>query len=82
MHVQPRAAKTACAGLHGDALKVRVAAPPSDGAANEELRRFLAAQCEVPLASVELVTGAGSRRKRLRIKGTTADRLYRILLGT
>ena len=44
LHVQPGASRSELAGMHGDALKVRVAAPPVDGAANRELIRFLAAQ--------------------------------------
>lgn len=80
VHVQPKAASTGCAGLHGDALKIRVAAPPSDGAANDELRRFLARRCHVPLGAVELVAGAGSRQKRLMIRGVTAEQLRLLLL--
>ncbi|MBX3235743.1 MAG: YggU family protein [Nitrospiraceae bacterium] len=80
VHVQPRASSTGCVGLHGDAVKIRVAAPPSDGAANDELRRFLAQRCRVPLGAVELVAGAGSRQKRLMIRGVTAEQLRDLLL--
>lgn len=67
-HIQPGAKRSEFVGLHGDALKVRVAAPPVDGKANEALRRFLAEAFSVPTGSVELVSGESSRQKRLRIK--------------
>ena len=72
VHVQPNASITECAGIHGDALKIRVAAPPADGAANSELLRFLARQCSIPLASVHIQSGRGSKHKRVALKGLTA----------
>jgi uncharacterized protein (TIGR00251 family) len=73
VHVQPKASRTECAGIHGNALKIRVAAPPSDGAANDELRRFLARRCEVPLQAIEILAGASGRRKRLLVKGRSVE---------
>jgi len=67
LHVQPGAKRTEVAGAHGDAVKIRLAAPPVDGKANAELRRFLAAEFGVPLAHVTLVRGEASRRKTVRI---------------
>jgi uncharacterized protein len=61
---------TAIQGLHGDALKVRVAAPPIDGRANEEIMRFLAEKFDVPLTSVSLLGGASSRLKKFQIVGS------------
>jgi len=75
VHVQPRASRTECAGLHGDALKIRVAAPPSDGAANDELCRFVARRCDVPLNAIEILAGAGGRRKRLFVKGRSVEQV-------
>lgn len=69
LHVQPRAARTEVAGLHGGALKIRLAAPPADGAANEALVRFLADTLGVPRTAVTLVAGTTSRRKRVDIIG-------------
>lgn len=71
MRVQQRAARTEIIGAHGDALKIRVAAPPVDGAANEALGRFLARQLGVPRAAVAVVSGQGGRTKVLRVTGIT-----------
>lgn len=79
LHIQPGAKKTEIAGLHGDTLKIRLAAPPVDGKANECLIAFLAAELEVPRAQVELASGAASRRKRLRINGASAEAIARFL---
>jgi uncharacterized protein (TIGR00251 family) len=71
LHVQPGAARTEVAGVHGEGvqarLKVRLAAPPVDGKANAELRRFLAAAFGVPLRHVALLHGEASRQKVVRI---------------
>ncbi len=69
LHVQPRAARDEIAGPHGDRLKVRITAPPVDGAANEHLRRYMARMFGVPAARVVLLQGAGGREKLLRIEG-------------
>jgi uncharacterized protein len=71
VHAQPGASRTEVAGQHGDALKVRLAAPPLDGKANDELRRYLAAAFGVPLRSVTLLRGESSRRKVVRIARPT-----------
>jgi uncharacterized protein (TIGR00251 family) len=75
VHVQPKASRTQCVGLHGRAIKIRVAAPPSDGAANEELSRFLARTCSLPLSAVEILSGASSRQKRILVRGRTAEQV-------
>lgn len=67
IHAQPGARQSAFAGLHGEALKVRVAAPAQDGRANAELCRFLAREFAVPLSAVILLAGESARHKRLRI---------------
>lgn len=72
LHIQPGAKKTEIVGLHGDALKIRLAAPPVDGKANSSLAAFLAKQMDVPRSQVELVSGAASRQKRLRVRGVSA----------
>ncbi len=67
--VQPRAKRSAFAGRYGERIRIRVQAPPSDGRANLELRRFLAEAFGVALADVELLAGAGARDKTVRIRG-------------
>jgi hypothetical protein len=69
LHVQPRASRTELAGLHGDALKVRLTAPPVDGAANAEILRFVAALLQVPRSTVTLASGTSSRRKVVEVEG-------------
>lgn len=69
LHVQPGAARTEVAGEHGTALKIRLAAPPVEGRANDALRRYLAGAFGVPLRNVTLLRGASSRRKVARIEG-------------
>jgi hypothetical protein len=69
VHVQARAGRTEIMGWHGDAVKVRVAAPPADNAANEDLMRFLAERLRIPRAALRLESGATARRKRIEIAG-------------
>jgi uncharacterized protein (TIGR00251 family) len=73
VRVQPRASRTELAGLRGDALKIRLAAPPVDGAANEALVRFLAARLEVPRSAVRIEAGAAGRSKVVAVAGLSAD---------
>ncbi len=80
-YVQPRASKTEVAGRHGDAIKIRVKAPPVDGAANEEVIRFLAKRFRVSRKSVELVSGSTSRHKQIAIQGVTPTEIVESLLG-
>ncbi len=69
VRVQPRASRNEVAGLQGDALKVRLTAPPVEGEANRALVAFLAEVCGVRRADVELLSGETSRDKRVRIRG-------------
>ena len=73
VRVQPKASTTECVGIHGYAIKIRVAAPPVDGAANDELIRFLARQLSIPSTSVRIQSGASGRHKRILVKGATAQ---------
>ena len=67
LHVQPGASRTEVAGVHGDAMKIRLAAPPVDGKANAELVRFLAQAFGVAQRRIELVRGTTARAKVVRI---------------
>ena len=71
IHLQPRASKTEIVGLHGGAVKIRIAAPPEGGRANAELCRFLARQLGLSQQSVQVISGVGSRQKRVFIRGRT-----------
>jgi uncharacterized protein len=73
VHVQPRASRSEVVGTFGAALKVRLLAPPVDGAANEALVALLATELGVSRRDVRVVHGATSRAKVVEIDGTTAD---------
>ena len=72
LHIQPGAKKTAVVGLHGEALKIRLAAPPVEGKANACLIAFLADRLGVARSAIRLVSGKASRAKRVRIGGVDA----------
>ena len=79
IHVQPRASQTEVVGWHGDAIKIRVTAPPVDGAANDALVLFLAEQLGVARSAVTVVGGATGRRKRVAIVGIERERVLEVL---
>lgn len=66
-HLQPGAKDDAFIGLHGDALKIRISAPPVDGKANRHLLKFLAKSFGVRQRDIALLSGETSRQKRLRV---------------
>ena len=68
LHVQPGAKRNEIAGLHGDALKIRLAAPPTEGRANEALLKYIAKLFDVPLCQVELKKGGQSRHKVILVQ--------------
>jgi len=80
VHIQPKASTTECVGIHGDAIKIRVAAPPVDGAANNELIRFLARTLSLPRSAVHIESGTSGRHKRVRLRGMMAERVIACLL--
>jgi len=73
VHVQPRSSRSEVVGTFGAALKVRLLAPPVDGAANDALVALLAMELGVPRRDVRIVHGSTSRAKVVEIDGTTAD---------
>lgn len=71
--VIPRSSRSEVAGLSGQALKVRVGAPPAEGKANEECVKVLARFFHVPKSSVHVVAGASSRKKVVEMSSLEAD---------
>ena len=82
LHIQPGAKKTEVVGPHGDALKIRLAAPPVDGKANAALLAFVAMQLGVAKSAVDLVSGQTSRAKRVRIAGMNAEKIRQLLTAS
>ena len=81
VHVVPRASKNEISGNYGDAVKVRLTAPPVEGAANRALIGFLAKQLGVPERQIEIVSGVASRDKRVCVLGMAPQDLERRLAG-
>ena len=73
VYVQPRASKTELAGMHGGVIKIRIAAPAVENAANRALIDFVAGRLGVGKRSVRVVSGGASRRKLLEVDGVTAE---------
>lgn len=80
LHIQPGAKKSEIVGLHGEALKIRLAAPPVDGKANVCLVGFLADRFGVAKAAVDLLSGESSRAKRVRIAGVDQTQVRRVFV--
>jgi len=81
VRVAPRGRRDELIGEHGDAIKIRVKAPPVQGKANEALREFLAEQLNVPKWAVDILSGHSSRWKRVRVEGVSPNAI-RALLST
>jgi hypothetical protein len=79
VRVAPRASRTELAGRHGDALKIRLAAPPVDGAANAELIRLVARLVGVARSDVSIIRGGQSRDKLVLVAGVDAWQLRSVL---
>ena len=72
LRIIPRAAKNAIQGVHGDALKIRLCAPPVEGAANAALIEFLSDHFSIPRARIQLLSGQTSRNKGVLLAGMKA----------
>jgi uncharacterized protein (TIGR00251 family) len=81
LRIVPRASRSETAGPLGDALKIRLQAPPVDGKANAALREFLAVRLNVPLRAVTLLSGETGRQKRVSVAGVTAAEVEGKLAG-
>ena len=79
VRVQPRSSANEVVGVHGDALKVRLMAPPVDGAANDLLVKFLADALEIPTRAITIVAGASSRTKVVELVGITEEHISRAM---
>ena len=79
LRIQPRASREEIAGVYGDAIRVRLTAPPVDGTANEALVRFLAALLQVSRSAVELVSGRTGRTKLVTVTGVSVEQTVRRL---
>jgi uncharacterized protein (TIGR00251 family) len=75
VHLQPKASQTAYVGLHGGALKFRVAASPIEGAANAALCVYLAHRFGLSRKAVTILSGAASRHKRVLLRGVSAEQV-------
>jgi uncharacterized protein (TIGR00251 family) len=75
VYVQPRASKTAVVGMHDGAVKIRLAAPPVDGAANAALVEFVADRLGVAKSRVRITAGHTGRRKTVEVDGVTTQQL-------
>jgi hypothetical protein len=79
LRIQPRASREEIAGVAGDAIRIRLTAPPVDGTANEALVRFLAVLLQVPRSAVELVSGRTGRTKLVTVAGLSVEETVRRL---
>ena len=81
IRVVPRASKSEIVGVVEGSLKVRISAPPVDGAANEEVVKVLAKAFGVAKSSVSIISGGTSKTKRVRVIGATPERLRQLAGG-
>jgi uncharacterized protein (TIGR00251 family) len=81
VQVVPRASRSEIVGEHNGALRVRIAAPPVDGAANEELIRTLARTLRVAKRAVQIAAGETSKLKQVRVAGVSAQALQKLIVG-
>jgi hypothetical protein len=80
VRIVPRASRTELAGVTGGAVRIRISAPPVEGAANQALIRFLAKRLGVGRYQVEIVAGARGRTKVIAVEGITASDVARLLV--
>jgi uncharacterized protein (TIGR00251 family) len=79
VRVIPRSSKSEIIGEHNGALKVKLASPPVEGAANDELIKVIAKAFRVPKSGVEIVSGRSSRTKKVSISGAPSEQINAIL---
>ena len=79
VRLQPRASRDGIDGLHGDALKVKVTAPPLEGRANKAVKKLLSEHLGIAPSQVEIIAGERSREKLLRISGISRAEIEKAL---
>ena len=79
VYAQPKAAKTRIVGIHGEALKISVAAPPVEGKANEALIKFLAKLFQIPKSAITIHSGMQSRTKRFVLSGLSYNEAMSVI---
>ena len=79
--IQPRGSRNEIAGLKGDALKIRLTAPPVEGAANKMFVEFLAKTLKVKKSDVEIIRGQASRSKQVLVRSATRKKIESLLKG-
>ncbi len=81
VHVLPRSKKDGVAGFHGDAMKVKLSAPPVEGAANKALLKLFSRLLHVPKGDVEILRGETGRDKLVLVRGVGSREILRLLEG-
>ena len=79
LHIVPRSSRTEICGEHGDALKIKLQAPPVEGKANKALIEFLSDKLDTPRNSISILSGDTGRNKRIIISGIKTETITRIL---
>jgi uncharacterized protein (TIGR00251 family) len=77
--IQPRSSRNSIVGVHGDALKIALTAPPVDGKANKELIKFLAKYFKLPKSDFQIIAGESSRNKTICIKASCKNSIIKKL---
>ncbi|MDX1411465.1 MAG: DUF167 family protein [Nitrospirales bacterium] len=80
VYIQPRASRTEYVGVHGNALKFRISAPPIEGLANEALCGYLAKELRISKGAVVIFSGHQARQKRVLLKGVSPEQVRGTLL--
>lgn len=79
VRAQPGASQERIVGVHGDALKIAVSAPPERGSANQHIAELLASALDVPKRAITLLSGATSRDKRFAVEGRSPEECRALL---
>jgi len=79
VRVVPRSSTTEIVGEYDGAIKIKLKSPPVDGAANEELIRFISKLLAIPRSNIEIISGQASRTKRIQVMGATPEQIDAIL---